>query len=130
MSDYLYDTCVFIDYWRGDAAAFSLIDDVRKGIKSASYSTISATELWQYRLLNRKEEIEYIALTKYFLEEAPLTGNGAIKAGQWLRPYSRNMRRRMCVDALITATAEERGEEVVTRNYKEIRRFYSKYRTY
>lgn len=130
MSDALYDTCVFIDYWRGDANAFSLIDDVRRGLKTASYCTISATELWQYRLLTRKEEIEYIALTKYFLEEAPLTGNAAVKAGQWLRSFSRNRRRRLCADALISATAEERGEEVVTRNYKEIRRFYSKYRVY
>lgn len=130
MSDALYDTCVFIDYWRGDRAAFSLIDDVRKGVKSASYSTITATELWQYTRLTRKEEIEYIALTQYFLDEAPLTGKMAVKAGQWLRSFSRNMRRRICVDALIAATAEERDEEVVSRNYKEIRRFYSKYRTY
>jgi len=105
MSDALYDTCVFIDYWRGDAAAFTLIDEVRRGIKSASYCAISATELWQYTGLTRKEEIEYVALTKYFLREAPLTGNAAIKAGQWLRGYSRSRRRRLCADALITATA-------------------------
>jgi predicted nucleic acid-binding protein len=130
MSDFLYDTCVFIDYWRGDPTAFTLIDSIRTGQASASYCTITATELWQYSQLNRREEIEYIALTKYFMAEAVITGNAAIQAGQWLRPYSRSRRRRLSIDALIAATAQERGEAIRTRNYHDIRLFYSNVQTY
>lgn len=130
MSDALYDTCVFIDYWRGDPAAFSLIEDVRNGTKTASYATITATELWQYSRLTRREEIEYVAITRYLLDEAVLTGVAAMQAGQWLRRYSRNRRRILSADALIAAIAAERGEKIITRNYRDIRRFYSNYATY
>ena len=130
MSDALYDTCVFIDYWRGDPSAFILIEDVRKGTKTASYATITATELWQYSRLTRREEIEYVALTGYLLDEAVLTGMAAIQAGQWLRQYSKSRRRRLSADALIAATAAERGEKIITRNHRDISRFYSDYATY
>ncbi len=129
MSD-LYDTCVFIDYWRGDAAAFTLIDSVRRQPKSASYSTLCVTELWQYAGLGRQEEIEYTALIRYFLQEAPLSTTAAMKAGQWLRSCSRSERMRLAADALIAATAEERGEQVRTRNCKDFRRFYNSVQTY
>lgn len=129
MSD-LYDTCVLIDYWKGDAAAISLINVVRNRPKSASYSPLSATELWQYPNLSRREEIEYVALTRYFLQEAPLSTMAAIEAGQWLRGYSRNARMRLAADALIAATAKERGERVRSRNYKDIQKFYNNVQTY
>jgi len=124
MSD-LYDTCVFIDYWRGDPAAFALIDAARKNPASVYYSTLSATELWQYSGLGRREEIEYIALIRFFLKEAPLNTTEAIKAGQWLRPLSRNMRMKLTADALIAATAEFNGHRILTRNVKDLRKFYS-----
>lgn len=129
MSD-LYDTCVFIDYWRGDIGARNLIDSVRRQPKSASYSVLSVTELWQYARLGRQEEIEYVALTRYFFQEALLTTTAAMKAGQWLRPYSRSARRRIAADALIAATAEERGEQVRTKNLGNFRKFYSNVQTY
>jgi len=126
----LYDTCVFIDYWRGDAAALTLIDFVRGQPRSASYSPVSATELWIYPQLGRQEEIEFVALTRYFLQEAQLNTIAAMKAGQLLRDYSRTQQMRLAADALIAATAEERGERVRTRNYKDFRRFYSNVATY
>ncbi len=129
MSD-LYDTCVFIDYWRGDAAAFSLIDDARKNPGSAYYSTLSATELWQYAKLERREEIEYIALIRYFLKEAPLGTTEAMKAGQWLRPYSRSQRMRLAADAMIAATANEGGHRLRTRNTRDLEKFYTNVQPY
>jgi len=129
MSD-LYDTCVFIDYWRGDTGAVALIESVRAGEKSASYSSLSATELWQYPKLGRQEEVEFVALTSYFLQEATLSTAAAIKAGQWLRPLSRSARMRVAADALIAATAEEREERVRTRNLKDFQKFYSNIQTY
>ena len=126
----LYDTCVFIDYWRGDTAAIALIDAVRKQPRSASYSTLSATELWLSPKLRRQEEIEFTALTRYFLQEAQLSTSAAMKAGQWLRPHSRSARMRLTADALIAATAEERDERVRTKNVKDFQRFYSNVQTY
>jgi len=130
MSSFLFDTCLFIDYWNGDSAAQSLVNDVMTGKVSASFSTITATELWQYSSLSRKEEIQYLALTKFFLIEAPLTNTAAIQAGQWLRSLSRSTRRRVSADALIAATAKERGEVIRTRNVREIKRFYPMYLIY
>ena len=129
MSD-LYDTCVFIDYWRGDAAAFSLIDGVRRNPGSAYYSTLSATELWQYAKLERREEIEYFALTRYFLKESPLRTVEAIKAGQWLRPYRRSQRMRLAADAMIAASADEGGHRLRTRNIRDLKKFYSNVQSY
>jgi predicted nucleic acid-binding protein len=129
MSD-LYDTCVFIDYWRGDAVAFGLIDSARRQPRSASYSPLSATELWQYQGLGRQEEIEFVALTRYFLQEAQLSTTAAIRAGHLLRGCTRSERMRLTTDALIASTAEERGERVRSRNYRDIRRFYSDVATY
>jgi Predicted nucleic acid-binding protein, contains PIN domain len=126
----LYDTCVLVDYWKGDAATISLIDAVRNRPKSASYSPLSATELWQYPNLSRREEIEYVALTRYFLQEAPLSTMAAIEAGQWLRDYSRSARMRLAADTLIAATAKERGERVRTRNCKDTQKFYSDVQAY
>lgn len=126
----LYDTTVFIDYWKGDPAALALIDVVRKGEASASYSPITATELWQYSGLGRREEIEFNALIRYFLTEAPLTTSAAIRAGQWLRAFSRSKRRRLCLDALLAATALERGELVRSRNAKDISLFHSNVQSY
>ena len=126
----LYDTCVFIDYWKGDAAAMALIDAVRRQPRSASYSTLSATELWLSPKLGRREEIEFTALTQHFLQEAQLSTSAAMKAGLWLRPYTRSARRRLAADALIAATAEERGQQVRTRNVKDFQGFYSGIQTY
>ena len=129
MSD-LYDTCVFIDYWRGDANACALIDAVRKQPGSASYSTLSASEIWQYSRLGRQEEIEFVALTRYFIQEASLSTTAAMKAGQWLRRHSRSARMKLAADALIAATAEERGDVVRTRNCKDFQRFYNNVQIY
>lgn len=126
----LYDTCVFIDYWRGDSDAVDLMNIAINQPKSASYSTLSATELWQYSKLGRQEEIEYTALTHYFLQEAPLYTAAAMKAGQWLRRYSRAARMRLAADALIAATAEVKGDRIRTRNCGDLRKFYANVQPY
>jgi predicted nucleic acid-binding protein len=129
MSD-LYDTCLFIDYWRGDANAKSLIDFAISNPLSTSYSPLSVMELWQNPMLGRQEEIEYTALTRYFLKEAPLSANAAMKAGQWLRKHSRHARMILSADAVIAATAEEAGETIRTRNCVDLLRFYRNVKSY
>lgn len=126
----LYDTCVFIDYWAGDSGARSLIESARKQAGVVCYSPISVTEIWQCAELGRQEEIEFVALARYILREAPLVTAAAVRAGQWLRSYSRSQRRRLTADALIAATAEAGGDTVCTRNDRDIKRFYSDVQTY
>ena len=126
----LYDTCVFIDYWAGDAGALSLIETARNQPKTISYSPISVTEIWQFPRLGRQEEIEFVALSRYFLQEAQLDTTAAMRAGEWLRSHKRSARMRLAADALIAATAEGRGDTVRTRNERDIRRFYSEVQTY
>ena len=129
MSD-LYDTCVFIDYWKGEPAAVALVESARKNPGTILYSSLSAVELWQYKGLDRKEEIEYTALTRHILKEAPLNTEMAKKAGQWLRDYSRSQRMRIAADALIVATAEQAGATVYTKNCKDFQKFYSNVKSY
>ena len=124
MADALFDTDVFINYWRGDTGAGNLIKDVLNNKITASFSPISAVELWQYSALTRREEIEYLAITSY-MEEAPLYSAIGIKSGQAIRGFSRNRRRRLLADALIALTASDRKEKVYSRNFKDLRLFYS-----
>ncbi|MFW6116441.1 MAG: PIN domain-containing protein [bacterium] len=125
----LYDTTVFIDYWRGDQGARALVERARLSPKSATYSPLSAMELWQYPRLTRKEEIEYVALT-LFLREAPVTTSIGRQAGQWLRGGRRRDRMRLAADALVAATAQETGDTVRTRNVADISKFYSRVQPY
>lgn len=125
----LYDTTVFIDYWRGDQGARALVQRARLSPNSATYSPLSAMELWQYPRLTRKEEIEYVALT-LFLREAPVTTSIGRQAGQWLRGGRRHDRMRLAADALVAATAQETGDTVRTRNVADISKFYSRVQPY
>ena len=126
----LYDTCVFIDYWNGNSAASILIKAAIDNPNNVSYSPISVVELWISPKLDRQEEIEFTALTQHFLQDAGLTTNAAKKAGQSLMVLNRHQRMILAGDAIIAATAEERGDKIRTRNIKHIRKFYSNVEEY
>jgi len=130
MSDALFDTTVFIDWWRGNQGATKLIDAVRSGQMTASYSSITICELWQWDELERQEEIEYIALTKRYLQEAPLGFEAARLAGTRLRDCSRTQRREVFADALIAATAQLRQETLYSANHRQLSRFYPQVKGY
>jgi len=126
----LYDTCVFIDYWKGDVSAVSLIVAAMTNPGSRYYSTLSVTELWQSTKLGRREEIEFTALIQYFIKECPLGTIEAMKAGQMLRTLSRSMRKNLTADALIAATADSGGHIIRTRNVKDLTKFSSNVQPY
>ncbi len=126
----LYDTSVFIDYWTGDSAAVALVKSAINSPNTVSYSPISVVELWQSAKLGRQEEIEFSALTQHFIIDTGLSTNVAKKAGQSLMSYNRNQRMRLTSDAIIAATAEERGDKIRTRNVTDIRKFYSNVEVY
>jgi len=130
MSDALFDTGVFIDWWRGDTGAVKLVDAVKGGHLTASYSSVTIAELWQWDELGRQEEIEYVALTRRYLQEAPLGFEAARLAGRWLRDCTSNQRKELFADALIAATAQLRGETVYSRNDRHLRRFYADVQPY
>jgi len=120
MADALFDTTVFIDYYHGDAGARSLMLAVINGSLTASYSTLTGFEIWM-GITSREEEIDYTAMLT-FLQEAALTGPAARRAAEWLRDLPLSRSEALFRDALIAATAAERGETIYTRNIRDFER--------
>ena len=129
MANALFDTTVFIDYWRGDPGAGTLVANAIKGALSAGVSPVTTLELWQYSGLGRVEEIQYRALLR-FIEELQVTNQIGIEAGFDLRLLSRSQRRRLAADALIANTAKAHGVPLYTRNTRDLNRFYGSVMSY
>lgn len=129
MTDALFDTTVFVDYRRGDQSARDLVQPVLDKLSTASFSPITVAELWQGKMRDRKEELEYAALITV-MEEAPLRSSAARVAGYNIRDYGYNQKADLFADALIAATAEDRNEPLYTRNYRDMALFYSKVQRY
>lgn len=124
MADAIFDTTVFIDYHRGIQAAKELVASVINKKLTASYSALTVAELWQGAMRDRKEEMEYSAILAC-MEEVSLSSDICRIAGTNLRAYGDNERAKYFADALIAATAEIKGEQLFTRNDKDMKRFYS-----
>lgn len=118
MTDGLLDTTVFIDVRRGgDETADRLWDSIRNGSRTGSYSSVTAYELWVGRRFSREEELLFEAMFAV-LEPVPISISAAKLAGFWLR--NRTERQEVVFrDALIAASALERGEKVFTRNVRD-----------
>jgi predicted nucleic acid-binding protein len=121
LADAILDTTFFIDLRRGDAGAEALWNSVSAGNVTASYSPVAALELW---LGNQSlAEEEFYEAVFFLLEEAPLTASAAKLAGVWLRELPGTTAERVIRDALIAASASERGEAIYTRNRRDFSRF-------
>lgn len=121
MADAVLDTTVFIDYFNGHPGARKIVGDVLTGRKTGAYSPITVLELW-VGLASHEDEVSMQALLSS-LEHAPLSDGAARAAAIWLRGTSPRRTESMYRDALIAATAKERGEPVVTRNVRDFGRF-------
>ena len=128
MADLLLDPTVFIDYYRGDAGAKDLFDAVIDGSLTASYSSLTSFEIW-IGIDNREEELDFLAMLSQ-CEEAPLTASMARTAAIWLKGRSLRRAEGLFRDALIAATANERGEAIYTRNVRDFERLSIHVRTY
>ena len=128
MADALFDTTVLIDYYRGDVDAQRLVDAVRTGAMTASFSPVTSYELW-IGMRSREEELNYLAVLRRF-DEAPLTSAMARQAAYWLRGTGERPREDLIRDALIAATAAARGEVIYTRNVRDFQRFYARVKAY
>ena len=128
MADALFDTTVFIDYYKGDPGADALMQAVFNGSMTASHSAITHFEIWS-GIRGYHEEIDYLA-TITWCEEAVLSASMARSAARLLRRFTASRSEAPFRDALIAATASERGEAIYTRNVRDFRRLYSDVRTY
>lgn len=122
MPKLLFDTNVFINYWRGDPAARALVDGVIDGTMIGEVSLVTAVELWQSTKFTRREEIEFVALTT-ILAEATVDLETAREIGLTLRPMSRQQRAHRTADAILAVTARRRGLTVCTRNTRDFVRY-------
>ncbi|MBI2888178.1 MAG: PIN domain-containing protein [Chloroflexi bacterium] len=127
MSDFLLDTTVFIDYYRGDPSAQAILEGVLAGRLSASFSPMSVLELWMGNL-SSEEEGTYRDLLS-LLEEATLTSTVAEQAARLLKGVN-NFRETLIRDALIAATALQRNEPIYTRNTRDCRTLNADINTY
>lgn len=128
MSDFLLDTTVFIDYYRGDPNARDIFEEVLAGRQEGSFSPMSVLELWMGNTSDREEQFYRDILV--VLEEAPLNHIIAERAAGLLRSLGGDFRETLVRDALIAATAGERGEPIYTRNARDFQRFGVEVRAY
>jgi predicted nucleic acid-binding protein len=128
MADALFDTTVFIDYYRGEPSAQALINPVLEGSLTGAYSALTSFEIW-IGISSHEEEIDYLGIMDAF-EEVALTASMARGAARWLRNLPPSRSEALFRDALIAATAAERGETVYTRNVTDFQVFYPHVRSY
>jgi predicted nucleic acid-binding protein len=121
MADALFDTTLFVGYLNGDEAAGRLVGSVVWGDASGSYSSITTFEVWLGTRVP-EDEVALDSILEHF-EAAPLSYAAAKQAAVWLRGTSPRQSEALFRDALIAATAQERGEPLVTRNAKDFQRF-------
>jgi predicted nucleic acid-binding protein len=122
VADALFDTTFFIDLRRGDPDARRLWNLVEADVMTAPYSVITVFELWISRGITRSEEILYEGALRV-LERAELSNGAAIQAAVWVKEIPATVPEAISRDAMIAATAYERGEPVYTRNVRDMQRF-------
>ena len=112
MANYLLDTCILIDYFRGHTEAASFLD----GLNAPPYlSSLTVAELYA-GVREGKERSLLDALVSQF-PVLPLDIDAAIKGGQYRRQYSNSHGVGM-IDALLAASAERKNLVLTTRNKK------------
>ena len=122
MPDALLDTTFFIDLHHGDGGARQVWGRIDAGGITASYSVITVFELWVSKGIPRSEELFYESVFER-LEIVSLSESASRRAALWVRNIRSSVREALSRDALITATAVERGEAVYTRNVRDFQRF-------
>jgi predicted nucleic acid-binding protein len=128
MADALFDPTVFIDDYRGDEQAGSLVEAVLDGTLVASVSSLTSFEIW-IGIRTHEEEMDDLGLLDAF-EEVTLASGMSRLAATWLRQLGPTQSEAVFRDALIAASASLRGELLFTRNVRDFRRFYPHVRTY
>jgi len=129
MADLLLDITIFDDYLKGDPGAGVIVQQIIDGTLTASVSPLTVFVLWRSRVLSRKDEIGITALLS-LLEEAELSAEVAKVAALLLDSAGNTETEIRLHCAVIAATAQQRGEQICTRDADFLRRLYSKIVTY
>ncbi len=114
-NNYLFDTTVFIDYWRGSHNAKNILFQVKENNIHGSYSIITEVELW-VGVKDEASEKDHLKMLSP-LTRMEITANIAHRAGRFRREYQINL-----IDALLAASAEEYNLILITRNEQHFQR--------
>ncbi len=112
MINYLLDTCILIDYFRGNEKAAQFL----QGLNDPPYlSSLTVAELYA-GVREGKERIQLDELMRY-LPIIPLNHEAAVKGGLYRRQYGKSHGVGI-VDALLAASAECNNLILATCNVK------------
>jgi predicted nucleic acid-binding protein len=113
---YILDTCILIDYLRGEPSVYDLL--VRNDGVKLSMSTVTIMELMLGAL--NKREVNYIQKAFKAIEVIYISENISKTAEDLIIRYSKSHNLQID-DALIAATALEMNEQLVTYNVSDFR---------
>jgi len=114
---FLYDTTVFIDYFRGKQNSQKWIDPIIKGNHKAAICLIIDVELWA-GAKNAEDKIKYQTLLSRF-QRLNINITIARRAGELLRPLFLAKDKSVSPqDAIIAATAEYYRTGILSQNSK------------
>lgn len=111
----LVDTNIIIDHLRGEQKASAFLKRIEEGIIKGYISTITEAEVLSGTRLTRKKINEILILFEMF-ERIEVSSSVAQKAGEFRRRYKCGI-----IDAIIAASANHKGIELVTRNTKHFK---------
>ena len=130
VSDGLLDTTFFIDLRRGgNQGALAMWAEIQNGRFRGAVSAVTFLELWMGSQVDRTEEIFFEGVVE-LLDQVDITVDTAKLAGTWLRSLRAVFSERLLRDALIAASASERGEAVYTANSRDFAQFPVDIRSY
>lgn len=123
--DYLFDSTVYIDYFRQRPVAMALFQQVREEAINVSYSLVTVAELWSGSnpRWNEANMREFLATQRLRMPDALI----AEQAGRFRRVIHNRLRGRAGLpsisDCMIAATAHDHDLYVLTRNQRHFQHF-------
>lgn len=115
-STLLFDTTVFIDYFRKKADANVLITQAASGMIAASISVITSAELWKGVCKRSDERAHELVISPF--ERIPVSHELAVRGGELSCLCVQQGYTVTVPDGILGATAEKYNLTIVTRNRK------------
>lgn len=123
--DYLFDSTVYIDYFRRRPVALALFQQAREDYINVAFSVVTLTELWSG--INRYWNEERTQALLILQQPITIDAATAKQAGTFRRMIRSQLSGRgglpSVPDSLIAATAYDRDHYVLTRNQRHFQHF-------